>query len=443
MRRRTNDAVDRRRSMVIAVLASLMFLAAMRGVGSISHLRADPPDDQNSQPKAVAPAGRSMQVTVLGPDGKSLAGAKVHAAIWAKEPAKSNQDFVCDQQGRVTVDLPNKVDILRLWARHEGHVSLFANWWPEREPQPREIPKKFTFRLERGTVIGGVVKNEDGQPIAGVKVAVMLVNPRGEKGLERQAIPNIWLAELDDRRITDAEGRWTLNNAPAGDQYGFNLMLEHPDYISDYSWGGLQSKQDVGPESLRNQTATIVMPRGARVTGVARDADGKAITDGIVIWGNDPYGEQGRQEVRLDEKGHYQFPPLPVGPLNVTIVAPGWAPDQQRVDLTAKGATADFQLKPGKRLRITFMDNAMVPIPGVSVGITAWRGGKALYNHQHPNVLDTKIPVAADMKGVYEWTWAPSDEVVFSFYKDGYRDNQQATLTAGDDETEYEFTLQR
>ena len=30
------------------------------------------------------------------------------------------------------------------------------------------------------------------------------------------------------------------------------------------------------------------------------------------------------------------------------------------------------------------------------MGIAGWRGAKSLYNHRHPNVLDTQVPCVAD-----------------------------------------------
>jgi hypothetical protein len=457
-------AGHRRVSVVVASLAGLALLfrsvvvpraysqdAAPSGAiaGTTSKALADDDaenDADDTEDSDEKPADGSMQITVLGPDDKPLAGARIHAAIWAKEPVKSNRDYVCDAAGRTTIELPKTIDILRLWARQDGHVSLFANWWPKQEARPRKIPREFTFHLDKGTVIGGIVKNDDGEPIVGVKVWVMLVNPRREQGLDKHPIPNIWLAEhdrtVDTRMTTDAQGRWTLDTAPAGDEFGFNIMLIHPDYVSDYSWGGLQKEQNVGAASLRERTATIVMHRGIKLSGVVVDAEKKPVPDAVVIWGDDPYMQQGSQEVRTDAKGHYQFPPLPAGTLNVTVVAPDSAPDQQLVELATGEATANFELTPGRRLRLHFVDSKGADVPGVGVGIESWRGGKALYNHKHPNVLDTKIPVVADQNGIYEWAWAPDDAVTFNFYKDGYQDARNVKITA-DDETEYEIVLSK
>ena len=71
-------------------------------------------------------------------------------------------------------------------------------------------------------------------------------------------------------------------------------------------------------------------------------------------------------------------------------------PALRKVEIKQGMAPFDFRLQPGKELRIRFVDSAGKPIPGVYVMIDKWRGGKSLYNHRHPNVLNTQIPVQAD-----------------------------------------------
>jgi protocatechuate 3,4-dioxygenase beta subunit len=389
------------------------------------------------------PADGAMLVTVLGPDKTPLAGARIHASIWTSEPFQANQDYVCNAEGKATVRLPKTIDILRIWASQEGHVALFAQWWPKQEARPRKIPQEFVLQLEKGTAIGGTVTNDDGDPIAGAKVYVSLVDDNGKPELvSTSPVPDTWLATGGDARTTDERGRWSLDNAPAGDGFGFRVMLNHPGYISDYTWGGLQNEQQVSSKAFRERSATIAMHRGVTLSGVVTDGNGKKVPDAVVIWGDEPYQQEGSQEVRTDANGRYRFPPLPSGRLNVTVVAPGWAPDQQTIPLAPDHATLDFELEPGKSLRLRFVDGQGAVVPGVSVGIQSWRGGRALYNHIHPNVLNTRIPVLSNEDGIYEWTWAPDDEVTYTTYKDGYQDGRSLKLTAGAD-TEIEIMMHK
>ena len=66
------------------------------------------------------------------------------------------------------------------------------------------------------------------------------------------------------------------------------------------------------------------------------------------------------------------------------------------------------------------VDHSGKPLPAVFVSIDRWRGFESLYNHRHPNVLDTRIPFKTDETGSYLWTWAPDDAVTYQLWKEGY-----------------------
>ena len=111
----------------------------------------------------------------------------------------------------------------------------------------------------------------------------------------------------------------------------------------------------------------------------------------------------------------------------------------KKTTVTFENPPVDFQLKPGKTLRLLFVDDSGKPVPEVGVVIAGWRDGKSLYNHKHPNVLGTRIPTKADKNGIYEWSWAPADQVEYAFGKGGYRDVWNEPYTA--DGTEHEVKL--
>jgi beta-lactamase regulating signal transducer with metallopeptidase domain/protocatechuate 3,4-dioxygenase beta subunit/thiol-disulfide isomerase/thioredoxin len=381
---------------------------------------------------------RSMLVHVLGPDGRPMAGVRIHRSVWTRKPIKdANRDFVSDGRGPVRVDLPEGMDILRLWARAKGHVPLFAHWEEEDEPE-RSVPGEFTFRIRPGTVIGGVVRDVEGRPIRGVIVEVMIA--RGGRS-EGRTSPDMWLATEDPGAkqvtspVTDEQGRWALDNVPPDDDLELRLKLSHADYISDANWGEMQDKEGIDLKALRARTATITMRGGIVATGTVTDQQRRPITGAVVVRGDHPYWEEGSQEVRTDEHGRYRLPPLPPGTITVTAIATGWMPALTRAEIKKGMEPVDFRLLPGKELRLRIVDQAGKPIPGVEVGISRWRGGESLYNNRHPNVLDTGIPRYSDDKGVYRWTWAPDDAVTYQFYKEGHGRHEAALVANGDDQT--------
>ena len=147
------------------------------------------------------------------------------------------------------------------------------------------------------------------------------------------------------------------------------------------------------------------------------------------------------QQTRTDANGHYRFPPLPAGPITVTAVAKGWAPAQKTFNTAPENSSASFQLRPGKTIRIRFVDEAGAAIPEVYVAVVGWRGGNTLYNRGMPSIFDTKIPMRADRQGIYEWTWAPDDPATFIFSRKGFQEIGERSLIAGQEE--HVITLRR
>ncbi len=224
------------------------------------------------------PTKGSMLVHVVDPDGRPIPGAKLHAnisswdadAAWDKHWVIKNDDYVSGADGAVEIKLPELVEDLRLWAQNDGYVPLFAIWWPKYDSGLAAIPDEFTYRMQPGTLIGGIVKNEDGAPVEGAKIEVAY-NPKDVRAMQEQftarGVFSLWLSEGDTAVVTDAEGRWILNRVPPGDNVQLSLKLSHPDYVSDEDWGGLQGDQQVTVCALRAQTAVIVLRRPSASRG--------------------------------------------------------------------------------------------------------------------------------------------------------------------------------
>lgn len=377
---------------------------------------------------------KTIVVTAIGPDGQPMPGVFIHANVGAGAPNREdprlsfNQDLFTDDQGRVKVDLPREFFLVRLWARADGYVPLFCNWENNDIANGDRPPAEFVFQMEKGIEIGGEVVTAKGEPVAGalVQVKSSANHPNGNRpgyvGL---------LAEEGELR-TDEQGRWTLNNVPNTDDQEIEVLLEHPDYLRDEAWGEYQKRQGVTTAMFRDKSARIVMNQGVTVTGSIIAPDGTPIKDGLVVWGDQPYWEQGSQEIRIAD-GQFETPPLPPGEKRITVMAPGWGPQTHVVDIHPMMETVVFEMSPGKTLSVLVVDDENKPIPGAYVQIGKWRGVEAIYNHRHPNVLDSHIPILADQGGLYRWTWAPDDEFELSIGMPGYGYQSDIKVTAGDE----------
>ena len=168
----------------------------------------------------------------------------------ARRPCRN---YMSDDRGEARIDIPNNLYIFRLWANLEGHVPLFAGWEEEDKPETT-LPAEFTFRLRRGTTIGGVVKDSTDQPIKGVMVEVKLDGGRSGKG---RIVTDTWLANQGPGSqevtvpVTNDQGRWILDNVPPENDLELRLKYSHPDFISDPDYGAMQDEQGVDLKALR------------------------------------------------------------------------------------------------------------------------------------------------------------------------------------------------
>ncbi len=245
-------------------------------------------DSESDVAKTSVPAG-SILIHVIDQTGHPIEDAVVsrnhaYSVEGQKRHRFENAEFHTDASGTTSVGLSGLPWDLRLRVRKEGFVPLHAMWAAEFGPigaVSAEVPREFTFQMERGTEIGGIVVDQWGTPVAGVAVEVLCEradygDPGGfmylPVGVNR-------LAENDDV-VTDADGRWSLNNVPSNksilrergritytptirqmkSEPLIKIRLSHPD-CEHNTWGRLQRNQDITLDSLRTKSARIVMRR--------------------------------------------------------------------------------------------------------------------------------------------------------------------------------------
>lgn len=384
---------------------------------------------------------RSMEIHVRDENGKPLEGAKLFANLSYLDDSKrakiSNSDLVTSSTGVVKLNLPRRARLLRMWVHKPDYVPEFINFGLGTHNEGKDIPDVFEFQLARGTTLSGTVVDESGKPVSNVKVEVSEeLGPMVVTVGTPQARINV-----DATAVTDKAGKWKITNAPAkraGNDYKFRLKFKHADYLSDSEWGELQVQQNVTSAMLRDGTAKIVLRRGKRVKGTVYNTAGDPVTKGLIIWHDQPYFGSTVHEVEIDESGYFETIPLPPGKHPITVVAPGFKPTRQMVNVDKSMDELTFTLQPGKTLTLKIVDPSGKPVPKAHVGLRGWRGVESLYNWQHSNVLNSRIPTYADENGVYVWDWAPDDAVTYLITAKSFA-SKTVTLTAT--ETEHVIKL--
>jgi thiol-disulfide isomerase/thioredoxin/protocatechuate 3,4-dioxygenase beta subunit len=388
-------------------------------------------------------AERTMRVQVLDMDGKPIARASlfVNASEVERSGKFPSKTYRTDSQGEVDVRLPNRLRILRIWASKPGYVPQFLNFAEGTHQEGKSLPGSYRFYLETGERIGGTVVDQDDQPVARAKVQVRVDVSEPDWDSERpwgsspDPIISTWLAYGSEAIMTDSLGRWQISNAPANrgsKDYEFRLQVSHPDFSGDTRWGELQEQQGVTTAQLREGTAKIKLDPGLKIHGKVTGPDGAPITAGLVSWHDQPYFTEGVHEIAIDDSGHYRTLPLRPGQYPVTVLAPGYAPQQVKFVLAATTTELNFQLDAGKQIELKIVDHSGHPIPDAYVGIGPWRGSHAIYNERHSNVPNSKIPIRADSAGIYRWDWAPEDSVVYRIGTSDYA-TAEVALVARDE----------
>lgn len=326
-----------------------------------------------------------------------------------------------DTQGRCWIILPtDKTKYLRLIARHDGYVETMVEW---QSAGQLSIPAAFTLALEPGTPIGGIIRNEQGQPIEGANVS--LVIGRGIEDEQRPSPRESKMVNYVDCK-TDQDGKWVCDSAPL-DIKKMSIRLSHPLYVTDNESGEVTSKPPA--QNLRDMTAVLVMKKGIELTGIIQDKDAKPIKGATVLQGMTRFMSN-HQETKTDTDGRFTFPSARAGAIDLTITAKNFALLITAVDVKRDMAALHLKLEPGNILRGKVLDIDGKSVPGATLAVEYWRGRQVL-----------AASINTDATGQFIWTEAPADEVQFTVYKRGFQYLRYVKMTAG--KNEYLLTLRR
>ncbi len=352
-----------------------------------------------------------LEVKVLDPDGKPLPDATVEIAI-------DNVDFpmMTDEEGIIPLNVPGSGASLKLTVKEDGYVSLGIYW-----KKGEKIPDEFSIPVQKGTAIGGIVHDEQGNPVEGVII----------EGYDSIDDYRATKAKLQPRlrgelATTDAKGRWQFKSAPT-EPMQLQLKFSHPEFVDDdsYSFRGGTWEQLL---TLKN---IVVLEKGIELRGRVVGPDSQPIAGAKVAYGTGRYSSD-RRTTETNAEGEYLFANLAKRndrTKNLVVTSAEWAPDVQKVSLKKKMKPIDFKLQPGNKIRFHVTDKQGKPLPGVRVTPEYWRDQRVL----------ERSPVETDAEGNWTWNGAPADEIKYSLYKDGYMSVSELPLKPSDQP--HEITL--
>lgn len=382
----------------------------------------------------------TMTLTVFDPDDKPIAGATGLTHRFDRDKGRIFKRFTTDENGQAVFELPKKSNVgtFTVSVRTPNYTPFHARW--EMEKKPGDLPAACFVKLEKARTIGGIIKNEDGQPVAGVKVEFSFPLGRHTNADSHMG--------SGSSATTDADGRWTYASLPEDESdLGYGLDLLHADYLPTRD--GNAGVSQMLPDGEGNFNYVSIIRRGLHFGGVVKDSSGKPIGGAKVeIEFRDVDGGQGQRyrQTTADAEGHFLFDNCPVSKRTVVVGwAAGFAAQYLETTVTVDAKPVELVLPPEKPVRLKFVDTKGNPIRTASASIRHWGplGGytpilsQMLRNEKN---WSAQLVLPVDDDGVWTWSEAPIGSMQMNITAPGFM-GRTISVEGGGEPTTVTLTL--
>lgn len=356
--------------------------------------------------------------------GVPVPDAPLTLVRWSSASKRTEARFTTSRAGVATLPRPN--DEATNWhysikVEPDGYVPKYVSWSWAQGDLLKDVPLEHTTKLDRGTLIGGIVTGELNEAIAGVKVIFSVSGMAPGAGKERERLTMLGNYHTEE---TDIHGRWRCNHVPA--QFGMiHWKLVHPDYQgATYRTDGPDSTTLLVPvipqADFLTQKAAMVMRAGISLTGTVINESGKPIAGAKVTRDHDFWGmEQGANQL-TDMQGRFRFRNLAQTKVTLTVAAKGFAPTNHVVEVRSGLAELQFTLLPGRLLRGRVVDNEGRPVAKAEVQLEV----------DERNLEVFEWSAKTDANGRFEWKSAPHSKEKFVVIASGHEIKHGLDLVA-------------
>lgn len=346
---------------------------------------------------------------------KPMAGAEVVVEMWPRE-AHKKQEHVTNEQGECALAIPQpQAEYTSVSVEAAGRVPISVGWeYRETADRQEPIPERFVVPLEKGSSIGGVVRDKRGKPIKSARVGIYV-----EAG-DAKVRPNLG----DWHTRTDKKGKWRCDMIPAEFE-GLRIDIEHRDYLPAER---RVQPGDASMEKLHSLSAVVTMEEGRTVAGRVLDENGQTIQGAKVRVGHDLWNAK---PVTTNANGSFEVNGCEKGSVHIGIMAEGKAPLFRRLLPEDAAQPLEMTLAPGRTIQFRVVDKDGVPIEGVHVRVDNYGG--------YREGID--VDLTTDKDGRATWDSAPSDSVQYGFQKKDFASLGGVELVA--DGQEHVVTLPR
>lgn len=292
---------------------------------------------------------RNATLEVVAQDtGLPLAGATVF--VHGTGVQSYTWEGVTDDQGRYTVVPPSE-------ATRRFDVIIVSDEYARGLVSTVGHRATVVVKLRRGEMMGGVVQDDQGRPIAGARVFPFAFSA---------AWPEIEESPNSDRVLatTDAQGQWRSDALPVGIQPDTKIRVRvtHAEYVPTTSV--------VMASALRDGSSVQVMKPGVSVSGTVVSPFGRPVSGAIVQVVVSPLREGGQLRLTTDRNGEFHsshcINPKSSG-LLIVVRAPGLAWAVHDVAMAPRIPPQMIRMSRRRPLEGRVLDDRGRPVPGAMV----------------------------------------------------------------------------
>ncbi|MCX6927407.1 MAG: sigma-70 family RNA polymerase sigma factor, partial [Verrucomicrobia bacterium] len=381
-----------------------------------------------SSSTAAEPAGKVFWLNIRSAaDNQSVANAGVILDCWGQGGVVHEANFRSDTNGLCEMPVPAvEFNTFRVWVSAEGFVPKVMDWKPYELEDPAT---SYTTRLDRGLKIAGVVRDEQGAPVAGAKIA--FTGP----GIDSTKRENVALYSSASVVRSDDSGQFLSHQMPSYAEHGIGVAASHPDFAAQWLHAVL-------PESLRTNWV-IVLDRGLPVPGRVVSAQGGPVS-GATVLAREPHGGAD-VSATSDVEGNFTLVHMPSGPWPLEVTAAGFQQLKRNVLVESNAAPVLLELQPAlatespqiqrkpNRFYVTVVDaDSGAAISRFKVLLDERRGGaRDLLGEGHDGAFD------------WENSLTFAREYAIEVDADGYEPQASSVRQSADGDQTFEFSLRQ
>jgi hypothetical protein len=307
------------------------------------------------------------------------------------------------------------LDRLTLRIQSDDHTATKKTWDAKKDGP---IPPNVEMKLKRGLLLGGIVKDPDGQPLPGAKVQLNQIWRNSEDFNKPDRV------DFNSQELTtDADGRWQTKRVPAEVLPNLIVSASHPDYLAPY--GGVTGDSPGMEAALKALKHEIRMFRGGDIAGLVLGPEDAPISGAAVTAGN-RYDQTAFRETTTGADGRFLLRNVRPEVQPVTATATGYGPASKSVTPSTNTVELTLKLKPSKKLTGVVLNPEGVPVAGADINYDP-------QDWEERQSLNIQWRTRSDAGGQFEWADAPDRELEVTVFKEGYATKSHAKVKPGDD----------